>query len=241
MMKRRDVTPEEKLLNLIKNKKHEKLPQEEKTAGKVSEPAGITPRAADSSFPKESEPNNTSLPASKTEEKILRILKSEIFKSEMFDPSRLKLVNRYLIIASCVLSLYFFIELLFLRPQKNMQTISAKGLPAQGGAGRAESGGQVIVKDYSAYSDSVTGKSVFGKTQAQVPGEDVNTADSITERVGLVGIISGDNPQAIIEDKKAQKTYYLTVGQSFDGYLVEQVGDDKVVLDYEGKKISLFL
>ena len=63
----------------------------------------------------------------------------------------------------------------------------------------------------------------------------------MSEQVGLVGIVAGDNPQAIIEDKKAQKTYYLNKGQSFNGYVVEEILENKVVLDYEGKKISLFL
>ena len=61
----------------------------------------------------------------------------------------------------------------------------------------------------------------------------------ISERIGLVGIITGDKPQAIIEDKKAQKTYYMSKGQSFDGYVVEEIYDDKVIINYEGRKKNI--
>ena len=97
-----------------------------------------------------------------------------------------------------------------------------------------------IVKDYSAYSNASPVKTVFGGAPAAAEDTSVTTGD-ISDKLGLVGIIAGDNPQAIIEDKKAQKTYYLNKGQSFNGYTVEEISEGKVMLDHEGQKISLFL
>ncbi|MFA6321268.1 MAG: type II secretion system protein N [Candidatus Omnitrophota bacterium] len=244
-MKKKDFSPEEKLLNLIKNKKPSSSiqPQDnvfEKPMPEISRKNQS--KTSDAELLKEPEKKPADTFGSKAEERISGILKSEVFKSKVFEPSRLKLANRYLIIALGVLSLYFVIDLIFVRPYKNVQSIVAGS-----GSGQserpisAESKNAVVIKDYSSYSDSVANKSVFGKSQgASEVGDSVSPSDELPN-VGLVGIIAGSNPQAIIEDKKSQKTYYLNKGQSFDGYVVEEITNDKVSLDYDGKKITLFL
>ena len=101
----------------------------------------------------------------------------------------------------------------------------------------------IEMKGYSYYSNRISGRNIFGasssiQTEAQSAS---GSGDAAADTLGLVGIVPGTNPQAIIEDKKAQKTYYLNKGQSFNGYVVEEISDGKVVLDYGGRKISLFL
>ena len=63
----------------------------------------------------------------------------------------------------------------------------------------------------------------------------------ISKKFSLVGIIAGENPQAIVEDKEAQKTYYLYKGQGFGEVTVEDVGEGRVVLNYKGREIILVL
>lgn len=46
----------------------------------------------------------------------------------------------------------------------------------------------------------------------------------------LMGIISGENPQAIIEDKKANKTYFLFKGERFQDFKVKDILDGKVII-----------
>ncbi|MDD5428420.1 MAG: hypothetical protein PHI58_04180 [Candidatus Omnitrophica bacterium] len=244
-MKKKDISPEEKLLNLIKNKKHSSPAAHNEAPGKTA--AAVfdeTPSKIPGPDPvKEQDAAQARAVISKTEERVSGILKNEIFKSKVFEPSRLKAVNRYLIIVLGILSLYFFIDLIFVRPYKNVQSIVSKaGLSESGNGIRAGYKDTTVVKDYSSYSGAVSGKSVFGKSAgASGAGDNITTEDNLPERIGLVGIMAGDDPQAIIEDKKVQKTYYLRRGQSFDGYVVEEIADDKVILDYQGKKISLFL
>ena len=179
---------------------------------------------------------------SKADERIDGMLKSELFRNKLFEPSTLKNINKYLVAVLAILALYFMIDLIFVRPYKNVQLIvSQEGTNKNVKNLNLGTNKIAAVKDYSSYSGAMPGKTVFGQSQGGPANpEDVGPGD-MSEQLGLVGIIAGDNPQAIIEDKKAQKTYYLNKGQSFNGYVVEDILEDKVVLDYEGKKISLFL
>lgn len=64
----------------------------------------------------------------------------------------------------------------------------------------------------------------------------------LASRLTLMGIISGDPAQAIIEDSKTQKTYFVMPGQAIvEGAVLEQVLDNRVVLDLDGEKIELTL
>ena len=228
----KETSPEERLLNLIKgkNKKAAEAP--------VAIKAPVTAPAA---APKKPERMPAETVVSKADKCISGMLKSELFKNKFFEPVMLKTMNRYLIIILGILLLYFLIDLIVVRPSKNVQSLITKTTAEQSGKTLpAGTKNVAAAKDYSSYSNAAPGRTVFGPGGAAAP-EDVSGSGGMAEQVGLVGIIAGDNPQAIIEDKKAQKTYYLNKGQSFNGYVVEDILEDKVVLDYEGKKISLFL
>ena len=216
----KDTSPEERLLSLIKSKN--------KKAKEAAPPPA--PQEA------KAEPA-----ASKADARLDGMLKGELFKNKIFEPSTLKNVNKYLVVILGILVLYFVIDLIFARPYKNVQTLVEKSTLAQNEkALPVETKNTAIVKDYSSYSSAIPGRTVFGQGGAAAP-EDVGPAGNIADQIGLVGIVAGNNPQAIIEDKKAQKTYYLNKGQSFNGYTVEEISEGKVMLDHEGQKISLFL
>lgn len=57
--------------------------------------------------------------------------------------------------------------------------------------------------------------------------------------INLVGIISGENPQAVIEDKKAQKTYYVNKGQFIGNFQLEEIREGKIILNLQGKRYEL--
>ncbi len=59
--------------------------------------------------------------------------------------------------------------------------------------------------------------------------------------MSLVGIIAGENPQAIIEDKKTQKTFYLSRGQFMGEFQVKEIKEGKVILDYKGQSYELYM
>lgn len=67
-------------------------------------------------------------------------------------------------------------------------------------------------------------------------------AKLLAERLTLLGIVAGTPPQAIIEDTQTKKTYFVTTGQAIaEGAVVEQVLENRVILDLLGEKIELTL
>ncbi len=69
-----------------------------------------------------------------------------------------------------------------------------------------------------------------------------DSAKGLSARLTLMGIVAGDPPQAIIEDAQTKKTFFVTPGQPVvDGAMLEQVLDNRVILDFDGEKIELSL
>ena len=67
-------------------------------------------------------------------------------------------------------------------------------------------------------------------------------ANALAARLNLMGIVSGDPPQAIIEDSQTKKTYFVVKGQSVvDGAMVREVTENRVVLELQGETIELSL
>jgi type II secretory pathway component PulC len=96
----------------------------------------------------------------------------------------------------------------------------------------------------SFYLDAVNKRKLFGGSaakQAKIAGaEDVNISQ-IASNFNLSGIIAGDTPKAIIEDKKAQKSYFLKEGESIGEVKLNKIGDGKVILEYRGAGFELAL
>jgi len=68
------------------------------------------------------------------------------------------------------------------------------------------------------------------------------SANLLASRLTLMGIIAGNPGQAIIEDSQTKKTFFVSPGQTVvDGAVVDQVLDNRVILDLQGEKIELTL
>jgi hypothetical protein len=100
------------------------------------------------------------------------------------------------------------------------------------------------IKPFSFYQAVLDKRQIFnqpvsgGVKEEKTPG--INMAEIISQ-YNLSGIVSGDNPKAIIEDKKSQKSYFLREGESAGDLTVEKIGAGKVSLDYKGEKFELVL
>ena len=55
----------------------------------------------------------------------------------------------------------------------------------------------------------------------------------------MVGVSLGEEPQAMIESKKANQTYFLKKGDTINGLKIEEILTNKVILSYEGEKGEL--
>lgn len=98
-------------------------------------------------------------------------------------------------------------------------------------------------KPYDYYLSSIKGRDIFGVSYEQQKTEKLNSGAeaSSMKDLNLMGVISGENPQAIIEDKKTQKSYYVSKGQSVGDFEVEDIKEGKVILIKDGKKFELTL
>lgn len=59
--------------------------------------------------------------------------------------------------------------------------------------------------------------------------------------ISLVGIVTAAPAQAIIEDRKTQKTYYVGKGQFIDEYKIEDIQEGKIILEHNGQKYELYM
>jgi len=65
--------------------------------------------------------------------------------------------------------------------------------------------------------------------------------EELVKDLNLMGIITGDNDQVIIEDKKAKKTFFLYESDRLGEFKVYDIKESGVILDYKGEKIELKL
>lgn len=97
-------------------------------------------------------------------------------------------------------------------------------------------------KPFEFYLGGIKGRDIFvnaGGEAAAKPQSGVNM--DLTKDISLVGIISGDDPQAVIEDKKSQKTYYLSKGQFIGEMQIEDIQEGKIIIKYRGDRFELYL
>ncbi|MDO8489650.1 MAG: hypothetical protein Q7S42_06055, partial [Candidatus Omnitrophota bacterium] len=82
------------------------------------------------------------------------------------------------------------------------------------------------IKPYDFYTQGIKSKQIFGVSSARLTQEStVTVGANLIKDINLLGVISGARPQAIIEDKKSEKTYYVTNGQMIGEFQVEGIGD----------------
>lgn len=99
------------------------------------------------------------------------------------------------------------------------------------------------IKPFEFYEQALGNRRIFASMDLQEEIRPVKSgldADLIKD-ISLLGIITGDNPQAIIEDKKSQKTYYVNKGQIFGEFRLEEIQEGKIILNYKGQRYELFL
>lgn len=96
-------------------------------------------------------------------------------------------------------------------------------------------------KPYEFYLEGARQRQIFATpiTQETIGSAGVET--SSIKDINLIGIISGDNPQAVIEDKKAQKTFYVTKGQFIGEFRIDDIQQGKIILTNRGQRFELYI
>ncbi len=205
----KEFSPEERLLNLIKKKKKPKPP---------------SPRKGDSTAP---------LPPK--EEPTFKSDKGEaISLSNIIKVGNIKTLNMILFFALIMVLVYVIIDI-FLIPAKEIAPLVERGRgrplkPAE----------ELKLKPFSHYSKGLSTKDVFKGLAKEQKGLEVEIpVEELMGDFSLLGIVSGENPQAIIEDSKKRKTFFLREGQSAGGLFLKKIEDSSVTVIYKGHEINL--
>ena len=128
--------------------------------------------------------------------------------------------------------------------------VPAVPAPADPGQGGSSAGPIAPLADIPSLAN-VASRPLFGASPGGSPGSAGTTgpvsppsgsATLLSTRLTLMGIVAGDRPQAIIADSQTQKTYFVSVGQPLaEGATLEQVLDNRVIINFNGEKIELTL
>lgn len=101
------------------------------------------------------------------------------------------------------------------------------------------------MKPYDYYAQQIGKRVLFapgiGKKKKGTFGAKSLNLQEIMQNFTLIGIKMGENPQAIIEDKKAKKTYFLKRGDYLGEIEIGDIQKGKVILEYQGESFDLFL
>ena len=85
-------------------------------------------------------------------------------------------------------------------------------------------------------------RDLFKASAAAVsPGAVPQASYDKLKELSLKGIIAGEKPQAIIEDEKNKKSYFLYKGESVNNIKVEDIQSDRVILRVNGEVLELTL
>ena len=169
--------------------------------------------------------------------------KRAFLKNKLFKPAFLQSLNRTLIVIALLISGYLVYSIIIHAQRDTDSYVIEKGDVVSRGDDTALEGktGEDDARDFAEYSQEIGNRNLFSAPVIDTTRQNVPVSFDVTSRFNLVGIIAGERPQAIIEDKETQKTYYLYKGESFSGVTVEDVGEGSVVLNYSGQEIRLVL
>ena len=98
-------------------------------------------------------------------------------------------------------------------------------------------------KDVGYYLEKVRSRDIFKMGKPEVPAPVIQTVSSRileeTQNLKLVGISWSDDPDAMIEDTRSMKTFFIKRGQLIGEVKVQAIFKDKVVLSYGGEETEL--
>lgn len=207
---RDNISPEEKLLRLIRG--HKKT---------------TDAKAADS------------VPGAASDFKKAAFFKKTYFQN--ITQKYLSAKHLYKIILLCLIGSFLYLGFCLAYPFLNLPLLQAP-TAVEEKILDLELESKIAKKSFDYYLAKIKDRQIFNVVKPQETARPQSSADlNLIQDLTLVGVISGENPQVIIEDKKSQKTYYLTKGQSLGQFQIEDIQEGKAILSYEGQKFELYL
>jgi len=204
------TTPEEKLLKLIENPNAANIPK------KALKKIGFSFSGIKKWFA------------------AIKNIRSKKKIEELLSPG---FVNRALLIASIILSIYLVFDFIKARPtlHKIYALESARQL-------RQTKAGLASLLNLPDYLSQINQRDIFHfkpvkKEEPMLAAKEI--FNTLASNIRLVGIIWGKFPQAMIEDKQENKTLLLNPGDEIGKIKIRQILRDRVILGYEDLEMEL--
>lgn len=215
---KKDFSPEEKLLRLIKGSAKKDAEKD-----KIDTKPAMAPSAAPSSYKGDSRP--------------LRRSSSTALAFDI-EAISVKNANPVLAVILIILLIYFLADIIY-NPYRG------KEAELEFDAARETIGVKEKThsfEPYSYYAAGTGGRNIFLPQESDVPAAQSGPpAEEISANLSLIGIIAGDRPQAIIEDKKTGKSYFLYKGGSVGQAKIIDIMEDRVLMEYRNETFELAL
>ncbi len=67
------------------------------------------------------------------------------------------------------------------------------------------------------------------------------TLEQMLQPYSLAGIVQGESPEALIQNKTTGRTNFVQTGQSFDQFKVIQIKNHSIIVERDGQQKELFI
>lgn len=155
------------------------------------------------------------------------------------DEPNLKAWNKVLAVAAVILFVYLTADF-------TLRRLDLKQFTKKVSTGKGRSFQQDVaaeVRPFLYYLEMVQRRDIFSPVKlmsAEDPQKEaMKILSAMIKDLKLVGISWGKDPEVIIEDTKANKTYFLKAGDTINKFKIDVILKDKVILEYEGQKMDL--
>ena len=150
----------------------------------------------------------------------------------------LRVLNKFFLVVSILLLGYSVADFVFSRPDINRVYKKSRLVKEKVTQEKLISERRPFLH----YLEMVWRRNIFSPItldEAENPEVQKKQLQEMVNDLGLVGISWGEEHVAMIEDKKAQKTYFLKKGDKINNLKIENILKEKVILSFEGKEIEL--
>jgi len=160
-------------------------------------------------------------------------------KGKLIGEPSLELINKIVIILCVLIIGYSLMDFIFNRKdiQKFYNMVSSvKRI-------KEEEKEIITLRPFLHYLAIVKRRNIFSPIEivkeSDIIDEKKKTMQSLLSDLVLVGIAWGKEPQAMIESKEQEQTYFLNKGEMINSLKVERILRNKVILSYEGEEGEL--
>ncbi len=160
------------------------------------------------------------------------------FKSGIREPN-LKVLNKAFLVIGVVLLTYSITDFLVSRPDIKEVYRKSRLMKKRKPLRKATE----ELRPFLHYLEVVRRRDIFSPVvlkETEKPEAKKKRLQEMIKDLRLVGIAWDDKkPVAMIEDKKEKKTYFLEEGQMINKLKLEDILEDRVILNFKGEKIEL--